>query len=346
MRLFDRGWFAPVLVLVVSPTAFAQFQFPQSGGAVSDFAGKLSPTTTQRLETAVTEFQRRSGIDFRVVTIPSSSLRGRPIEGYSLGLAKSWAVGRESGRRGLLLLVAIGPADKDGIYHGATRLEVSRNLERDVPPQLASQVTRNMKDSLMAGWFDEAVTIGVDGIVATIGQKQNQTASSAVGGSPPPAPARSLEGLSIGGFTLGVGTIAFGIVSTLLFLAVPLLIVAAVVRSIGGSRRTGYRRGATMWSRRMNRSGGVGMVTAMTTTSSTWSDPDLTSNNASMASGFDDSSSSNTSFDDSSSSSSSYDDPSSSSTSSDYSSSSSFGDSSSSSSSSSDFGGGGSTDSW
>ena len=96
MRLLNRVAFALTLLLAVSPHAFAQFQFPKSGGAVSDRAGKLTATTTQRLATAVTAFQQRSGIDFRVVTIPLSDLRGRPIEDYSIGLASRWAVALEA----------------------------------------------------------------------------------------------------------------------------------------------------------------------------------------------------------------------------------------------------------
>ena len=109
MRSFNRVALAPILLLLFSQFTFAQFQYPRSGGAVNDLAKKLTPTTRQRLETGVTEFQQRSGIDLRVVTVSKSALRGRSIEEYSMGLARFWGVGRGSGSRGLLLVVAIPP---------------------------------------------------------------------------------------------------------------------------------------------------------------------------------------------------------------------------------------------
>ena len=346
MRLFNRVALAPVLLLVVSQVTFAQFQYPRSGGGLNDFAGKLTPTTRQRLETNVTEFQRRSGIDLRVVTIPLSDLRGRPIEQYSMGLARLWAVGRNSGSRGLLLLVAIGSQDKGGIYHGTTRLEVSRNLERDIPNNVANELTSRMRQSLMAGWFDEALTIGVDGVVSAIDQKQRETRqNNAPGQAPQPAP-RSQNSPAAALASSRSTPDIFGFVILLMVLGVPAIIIALVIRGIARKSGPGYPAGRGRWT---GRGRGIGVGTgialsgtdwnrdssnsvSMDSSSATWVDSTSTSSwTDSSSSGVSDSGSS---FSDSSSS--SFSDSSSSSSS----------DSSSSSSSGGDFGGGGSTDSW
>ena len=362
MRILNRVAFALMLLPAVSPLAFAQFQFPKSGGAVSDMAEKLTPTTMLRLTDTVTDFRGSTGIDFRVVTIPISELRGRPIEEYSIRLARRWEVGRDFGSRGLLMVIAIGPRDKSGNYHGATRLEISRNLERNIPNRVASEVTHKMRDSLKEGWFDAAVTIGVGEVVTSFDRAPVVAGqSSAAGSAPPQAAAPKSPGISVGQHSIDWGTAtAFGIVSTLLFLAVPAVIIAAIVRIVVSG--PGRRAGGGTWNRRMNRSGGsVGIVTGIASRSSNWSDPTWSGNSASIDASSTDwtNSTSSSSFDDSSSSSSS------SSSSNDFSggsssssdgwgsssgdstsSSSSSNDSSGSSSSSSDFGGGGSTDSW
>ena len=347
MLILNRVAFALMLLPAVSPLAFAQFQFPKSGGAVSDLAEKLTPTTMLRLTDTVTDFRGSTGIDFRVVTIPLSELRGRPIEEYSIGLARRWEVGRDFGSRGLLMVIAIGPRDKSGNYHGATRLEVSRNLERSTPNRVASEVTHKMRDSLREGWFDAAVTIGVGEVVTSFDRAPIVPGqSSAAGSAPPQAAAPKSQGIFVGHYSIDWSTAtAFGIVSTLLFLAVPAVIIAAIVRIVvsgPGSRA----RGGT-WNRRMKRSGGsIGIVTGIASDGSNWSDPSCSASSASNDASSTDwtDSTRSSSFDDLSSSSSSSDGWGSSS--SDSTGSSSSADSGGSSSSSSDFGGGGSTDSW
>ena len=338
MRLFNRVAIAPVLLLLVSQIAFAQFQYPRSGGALNDFASKLTPTTRQRLETTVIEFQRRSGVDLRVVTIPQSDLRGRPIEQYSMGLARLWAVGRGSGGRGLLLVVAIGSPDKKGIYHGATRLEVSRSLERDIPNKLAGELTSRIRESLMAGWFDEALTIGVDGVTSAIDQKQRETSQNNARGMAAPSSPPHSQSLPVAERSRTAPDI-FGFVLILLALGVPAIIIAAIIRGIARSTGPGSPAGG---NRRTRRRGGIGLGTGIALSETDWSNRD-SSNSMSMdstsAAWID--STSTSSWTESSSSAST--DSSSSWT---ESSSSASSDSSSSSSSGGDFGGGGSTDSW
>src|SRR5260370_28289123 len=70
------------------------------------------------------------------------------------------------------LLVPIKPAEAAGLYHGVTRLEVSRHLEGDVPDGLAGALISRMHNDFQAGRFDQALTTGVQTILATLAQKR------------------------------------------------------------------------------------------------------------------------------------------------------------------------------
>ena len=160
-----------VLVILLVTPAFADLQFPKPQGMLNDFAGKISPANNQQIETLLRNFRDRTGIEVTVVTIPFDDMQGYPIEEYALRLGREWGVGRDSDKRALLLLVAIKPADSQGLYHGGTRLEVSRHLEGDVPDVLAGELIRKMRDDFMAGRFDQAVTTGTQTILATLAQR-------------------------------------------------------------------------------------------------------------------------------------------------------------------------------
>jgi len=183
MRAFSRSVTASKSVMVskaamalavlffLSTVAAAEIQVPPPQGMVNDFAGKLSPQTRQSLENLLTNFRNRAGIETAVVITPEENLQGYTIEEYALTLGRSWKVGRASDKLGLLLLVVIKPSDDQGC-HGATRLEVSRYLEGDLPDGLAWEVIRRMRDDFKACRFDQAMTTGVQTILATVAQRR------------------------------------------------------------------------------------------------------------------------------------------------------------------------------
>jgi uncharacterized protein len=215
-----------LLSALTLPTS-AQSNLPQPKGFVSDFAGKLSPETQARLDLLLRNFRDRSGgIEIGVVTMSFDDLQGYPIEDYALALGRQWNTGRDSDHRSMLLLVAIKPPEQ-GAYHGATRLEVSRKLEGDVPDGLAGDLIRNMRDDFQAGRFDQAITSGTQTILATLADRlhismdgidQSKTMRAPVRTSRPP---RSGGGISL--FTI--------IIFFFIFLA--------IIRAIGGGRRGG-----------------------------------------------------------------------------------------------------------
>src|SRR5262245_48542233 len=161
------------IIFTFSVACPAEPVFPQPQGMLNDFAGKLSPGTKQQLETLLTNFKDRSGgIEVSVATMDFDKLGGYPIEDYAIGLARKWGIGAGSDKNGLLLLIAIRPPDSEGRYSGATRLEVSRHLEGDLPDGLAGALINRMRDDFRAGQFDRATTTGVQTILATLASRR------------------------------------------------------------------------------------------------------------------------------------------------------------------------------
>ncbi len=163
------------LILALAAVALAQPQLPAYTGMVNDFAGKLSADKRQQLESLLENFRARSGVEIAVATMRFDDMQGYPIEDYSLQLGRKWGVGGDAQKRALLLLVAIKEPNTggyaDNLYHGGTRLEVSRHLEGDLPDGLSGEIIRKMRGDFQQGNFDQALTVGTQTILATLAEK-------------------------------------------------------------------------------------------------------------------------------------------------------------------------------
>lgn len=239
-----RLFFISASLLFLFTTASAA-DLPQPQGMMSDFAGKVSPLARQQIETLLRNFRDKSGIEVAVVTVSFDDLQGAPIEDYALRLGRQWGVGRDSEKRALLLLVAIQAADSQGVYHGGTRLEVSRHLEGDVPDILAGELIRKMRADFIAGRFDQALTTGTQTILATLAQRLgiSMDGIDATQAARPPVrqPARA-SGRRGGGISLFaiiiIGFVAFAILRALF----------GGGRGGGGGRRGGLGSDWLLWA--------------------------------------------------------------------------------------------------
>ena len=170
-----RWWLLLIVALLAAPAVSGQPQLPDPKGRVNDFAGKLSDGTRQGLESLLARFSDRAGIEIAIVTLKFDDLQGYTADRYALELGRKWGVGRDAQKRALLLLVAIrepnSGGENDGLYHGSTRLEVSRHLEGDIPDGLAGELIRKWSDDFQKGRFDEALTTGTQTILATLSAK-------------------------------------------------------------------------------------------------------------------------------------------------------------------------------
>jgi len=216
-------------------------QFPQAVGYVNDFAGKLSPAVKQQLEARLTAFMTRSGVDFVVVTMRLESLQGRAIEAYARALASQWGIGRGPKKLGVLLLIAIGSPDESNVYHGATRLAVSPNLQAYLSNELAAQLIQPMRADFQAGRFDQAVTTGAQSVMATLAEKLhvtlNNTNATPVDSTSPPPQIDSVQSSKWSWWSW-----LSSIFMPLSFLTFIGLIIIRIIKSLesGGSWQSGY----------------------------------------------------------------------------------------------------------
>src|SRR5438270_11841302 len=104
--------------------AFSQSPLPPPTGYVNDYANVLDAATKERLTAILNNLKDRAGIEFAVVTVPTTG--ETPIFEYSLAVARGWGVGSKEGEQhGVLLLVAADDQQWQG--------QVGRALERDMP---------------------------------------------------------------------------------------------------------------------------------------------------------------------------------------------------------------------
>jgi uncharacterized protein len=142
-------------------TAHSQSEpaFPQPAGRVSDFARVLSASGRERLEERLREIQERSGIQFAIVTVDSTS----PLEPaqYKVELFERWGIGRRGQDDGLLLLVAVSERE--------VWFETGYGLEDALPDGLQARIAREViVPRFRAGDYEAGVEAGVDAVVQVL----------------------------------------------------------------------------------------------------------------------------------------------------------------------------------
>jgi hypothetical protein len=122
---------------------------PKPADFVNDYAKVVDEATEARLETRLAELKQSSGVEFAVVTVETTG--GRDIFEYSLDVACGWGIGPKAGAPGggLLLLVAV----KDRNW----RVQVSRQLEADLPAEVVKEFGDRMTQSFRRGEFGPGV---------------------------------------------------------------------------------------------------------------------------------------------------------------------------------------------
>ncbi len=150
------------IAIVLLPAA-AWAAFPRPTGFVNDFAGIISPDNKTRLEQTLSAFERASGDEVAVVTLPS--LEGQPVEDVAVKLFKEWGVGKKGKDNGILFLVA--PNDRK------MRIEVGYGLEGTINDALAGRILDEAAiPRFRAGDMDGGIAAGTLAIVGTISHKE------------------------------------------------------------------------------------------------------------------------------------------------------------------------------
>lgn len=128
-------------MLLVASEAPALLEVRPLSARVHDDARLLAPDEVRALEAELAEFERETGHQLVVLTIPS--LEGEAIEAFSLRVAEQWRVGDAKRDDGAILIVAA--EDR------RARIEVGYGLEGVLPDALAARILRDQ----MIPWFRE-----------------------------------------------------------------------------------------------------------------------------------------------------------------------------------------------
>ena len=134
---------------------------PSSGSiqptAVLDRAGLFDASTTARLANDLDVFQRATCHRFVAVTTPT--LRGQPIEDYSLALANQLVPGHKGLNNGLMILIA--PNER------SVRIEVGCGLEDVISDEQADAIMKaKIVPACRTGDFARAASDGLHALMA------------------------------------------------------------------------------------------------------------------------------------------------------------------------------------
>ncbi len=146
-----------VFFLIIPLTVFA-YQSPGSPtGFVNDFAGMLTAEQKQSLETKTGNFEKDTGNELSVVTIPD--LGGDTIENFAVKLFQDWGIGKKNKDNGILLLVARDDRQM--------RIEVGYGLEGVLTDAQSFWLTQNvLRPAFQKGDYYGGISGGVDGIIS------------------------------------------------------------------------------------------------------------------------------------------------------------------------------------
>jgi uncharacterized protein len=116
----------------------------------------IDAQTRERIEQTLAGFERESGSQVAVLTLPS--LEGESLEDFSIRVVETWRLGREGVDDGVLLLVA---RDERQL-----RLEVGYGLESAIPDALARRIVDNViVPRLREGEAGAGIEGGIDAVI-------------------------------------------------------------------------------------------------------------------------------------------------------------------------------------
>ncbi len=126
--------FIALSFFIFNSTPSSALNVPPLRARVNDLAGMLSPEAAQALEQRLADFERETGHQIAVLTVPS--LEGDAIEDFGIRVAEAWKIGKKGFDNGAILLIA----QKEH----KLRIEVGYGLEGVLPDAIASRIIREV----------------------------------------------------------------------------------------------------------------------------------------------------------------------------------------------------------
>jgi len=133
MKLHKARFFFAGLVALLVPTIFSfalALEVPPLRGRINDYAGMIQPDKARELEGRLADFERDTGHQVAVLTIPS--LKGDALEDFSIRVAEAWKIGQKGFDNGAILLIV---RDDHKL-----RIEVGYGLEGVLPDAIANRI--------------------------------------------------------------------------------------------------------------------------------------------------------------------------------------------------------------
>lgn len=242
------------------PFSIDRSPLPPPTAPVNDYAGVLSASAKQDLNRKLNDFKAKTNPSVELAVAIVRTTGGRPIEEYSLAVARGWKIGSKADDNpGALLFLAID----DRKYY----TQVSRDLEDELPDGVVGQLQRQyLVPSLKQGNYDKAIGDTIDAYIRTIENRASPGAS--------PTPNGKTTGIVPG--------VSF---STLICCAVILIIILVIIFSRPG-RSGKSKNDRNRWGGGSGGSSGGGWVFFPTgggssDSSSSWSSSDWGSSSSS-----------------------------------------------------------------
>jgi len=136
---------------------FAALEVPKLTGRVNDYAAMISAPAKAEIMAKLKQFAASESTQIVILTVPS--LKGDPIEDFSIKVAEAWKIGQKGSDNGVLFIVS---RDDHKV-----RIEVGYGLEGKLTDLVAGRIVRDeVVPAFKAGQFDAGFTKGVSSIIA------------------------------------------------------------------------------------------------------------------------------------------------------------------------------------
>lgn len=143
------------LFLSIFTCVYGQPEMPKPSGWVNDFAQVISPEYKEKIDSLISEIERKTSAEISVVTVKSCS----PYNefDYAQLLFDNWKIGKPEKNNGVLILLAVNDRN--------WRIHVGYGLEGVLPDSLCGEIGRTyMVPYFKDGNFGEGLYYGVAAI--------------------------------------------------------------------------------------------------------------------------------------------------------------------------------------
>lgn len=155
-------WLIVAFYMGISAVAWAQPQIPLAPTGsiyVQDYAGVLTAETKNKINKLGTKIAEKTKAQVVVVTL--NSLKGEPIQDYSLEMLRQWKIGDKALNNGVLLLVSVGDRQ--------SRIEVGYGLEGALNDAKVGQIQDDyLIPYLERGDYDQGIWDGYKAVMRVV----------------------------------------------------------------------------------------------------------------------------------------------------------------------------------